>query len=421
MSVGSDDNDDGIARPGRPKRPDAAKPETSETSSGAPSGAAANASAGGPSADERTNADIYGKIIPDAPEPNARPSKPAPQRPGNYLFTVGLPTRGKSTFQRHLVWYLQRGVAGPEHTLTADTSDPVRLARFEKLLLEWDGEFRSGHFPGATSHQDPPTEITLKVESRSAIPNPDLEFGFFEMSGEVFSQIREDIRKQRPVKLNAELEDFLKTSKSNIVFTFLASGMNLEDDDYIFAKFIEHLKKLRGDAFRDRCSIALIISYPEAAKNRILKALTVTRMRQSRQSQLEIEADLRREMAAEAEKYKDDEEGLYNRFISLFFPQTYAQMASWRGKTKKNQARARVFVFSVGQVQENPPATPDNPERNAKLLVPDFRDARTFYYWMYQRFTGHSYDEQPLADAFAAFLRFFRELGTGATESDTPR
>ena len=275
---------------------------------------------------------------------------PAPPDRGNYLFTVGLSGRGKSTFQRHLLWYVEKGlndVEGPQYRLRPDPSDPKAEQEFTPIRMQWSEEFREQRFPEPTTQAL--TRFYFEATPVSKDLNGGLDFGFWEISGEHFRNIyvsakalTEQERNAARARVPARLERFLKSSECKIVFVFLANGLNCSEDDDAFSAFLQYLSRFEDAEFAKRTSLALVVSYPEAARQRILNKI----INDSRQAPTDIaDAEERRHALArlrEAVAAEMSAEELQQRFLNAFFHKTAAEIQHWNNQSAGNVQRAPV-------------------------------------------------------------------------------
>lgn len=339
-----------------------------------------------------------------------RLKEPPPPNEGNYLFTVGRTGRGKTTFQRHLLWFLRRGsndLVGPQYRLSSGDPNSADELAFTALESTWEREFREGRFPAPT-----PQAIT-KFHFDARPINKDLtgpiDFGFFEISGEHFANIHramsaatEGERDRVLAKVPKRVDRFLR-SQSKIAFVFLANGLNCDEDDAAFTAFLQYLRRFEDAGFEKRTSLALVISYPEAARQRILNKIIADRGRSPETINSDDErqralADLREAVAGEMTP-----EELQTQFLNAYFPKTAAEIKYWNQISGSRVNRAEVFLFSVGQVQELP-------NGNHKLVRAEFDDVADFFDWMFHRLTG-----RPMLKPrpFTALLRWLESIGSG--------
>jgi hypothetical protein len=323
---------------------------------------------------------------------------------GNYLFTVGLSGRGKSTFQRHLLWYLDRGadaIIGPEHKLLPRHIDSDADLDFNAIKLQWDAEFKDGVFPEPTVRSKV-SEFYFQAIPRLWNKSSPLDFGFYEIAGEHFHDIYRSAREGRKPQVRAEIRTFLEDADRNVVIALLANGLNYDDDDSAFATFLQYLRDSpEGRRHYERGgSLALIIAHPEGARQRILTKLAresgfATRREDDPDG---WEQELRSTMGILTERHKKEE--LERRFVNAFFSQTVAEIQLWNAQDEGDKDRARAFFFSVGQIEEI-----DGVHR---IVNPEFNDAKRFYSWMYRRFMGRTLETR---HRFREFIRFFARLG----------
>lgn len=289
----------------------------------------------------------------------------------NYIFTVGRPGSGKTTFQSHMLRYLN---SGGEHVVEADPVLAKSNVEFRDLFLEWQDQWDRGHFP-RRSEAGRPLDFRYIVT-----PNldgfPPIRFGFLEISGEDFIQLAQKAVAGRPPELLRSIDEFLNNPKVNIAFLFVCQGQDLKGDDLLFSQFLEYVKNGVGRDFQSHCSAALIIADPETCQRRLAHRL----------KRPEIE----------------DEQLDIDTFIRQFLPSSAARLARWKH-------RATIATFSVGTIVEG-----KNAEGKPVPLIadPSFEDAKLIYDWLYHRFTGKRIGvEEGFIPKIREWLRKLAELG----------
>lgn len=323
---------------------------------------------------------------------------------GNYLFTVGLPSRGKSTFQRHLIWYLDKGadpVLGPEHKLVARSTGSEEDLRFGALKMDWDAEFAQKKFPQATA-RGRVTEFYFRAHPLLWKQSPPLDFGLYEIAGEHFQEIYSAAREAKAPIVRTEIQSFLESPDQNVVFALLANGLNYDEDDMAFASFLQYLRTSpEGQRYYEgKGSLALVIADPPGARQRILTkiALEAAPMPKNDDGRQLWESEFPVFVEGLSKKFAKEE--LQIRFLNTFFSQTIAEIQLWNTRVIGQADRGNVFFFGVGEVEEEAGVT--------RIVREDFRDAKAFYSWMYRRFTGRSLEQKRY---FEKVVRFFSSLG----------
>lgn len=431
-NTNDDDEPEGVRHPGSPpKRPrsmdsfpdidgtfDPDEPEQTREGGAGPVNdhteepvEAPAARASGGSGSGRTDS-VYGTIKVEPPGKQRKEAwrDEASPRVGNYLFTVGLAGSGKSTFQRHLLWFLRRGpndIIGPQYRLSSGAPDSAGELAFTQLESTWETEYREGRFPEQTS-AELITPFYFDAQPINKDLNGPIDFGFFEIAGEHFENIRlafnaarESERDRKLAAVPRPVTDLLQ-SQSKIMFVFMANCLEGDEDDAAFSAFLQYLRRFENADFEKRTSLALVISYPEVARQRILNKIVAdsgrspqTRNEDERET---VQRELREAVAAEMSAA-----ALQTQFLNAFFPKTAAEIKYWNQISGSRVNRADVFLFSVGKVQELA-------GRDRKLVRAEFEDVGNFFDWMFHRLTG-----RPMRKPrpFTALLRWLESIGSG--------
>ncbi|MFM9942759.1 MAG: hypothetical protein ACKVP7_25055 [Hyphomicrobiaceae bacterium] len=319
----------------------------------------------------------YDDPLPSRPAQLTKPTRlgPAPDDANhyNYIFTVGRPGSGKTTFQSHLLRYLN---SGGDHTLDADPGLSRANVDFRDMFLEWQDQWDRGQFPRRS-------EVGRPLDFRYIVsPNtdgfPPLPFGFLEISGEDFIQLAKKSKGGKPPELLKSIDEFLNNPRLNIAFLFVCQGQDLKGDDLLFSQFLQYLKDKIGRGFESHCSAVLVIADPETCQERLAHKLGTP--------------DIANETLD------------IDRFIKHFLPASAAKLARWKH-------RATIATFSVGTIVDDS----DETGQPIKLITePSFEDAKLIYDWLYHRFTDRRIGvEEGFAPKVREWLRKLALLGGG--------
>ncbi len=261
-----------------------------------------------------------------------------------YIFTVGRPGSGKSTFQSHLLRYL---MTQGHHRVEPDTEHTASEA-FRETFAKWRAQWQSGFFPDRTA-AGRPAEFRYKVTPHKR-GYPTIPFGFVEISGEDFEKLMA-FDQNMPEFLDS-VDDFLNHPNIHLAFFFICQGNDIEQDDNLFGRFLDYLAHHTDRPYAENCSAALVLADPLACQRHLAKRLNEPKLRNR---PLDIE-----------------------KFVDEFTPECASRLAGWEN-------RATIATFSVGQVETMALA---NAEKKPRISKPSFEDAEMIYNWLYRRFTG---------------------------------
>lgn len=265
-------------------------------------------------------------------------------RRGNYVFTVGRPASGKSTLQSHLTRYLyQSGDYIPTPIKTHDEM-AAQQAVSREVLQEWQRRWLVNRFPERTVSKHP-SEYRFHMTPEKRRNRP-LEFGYFEVAGEVYRQLLAAGASQPD--LPESLYQFLSNKKCKFLFLFVCIGHEIDQDDLVFCAFLDYLHFKFGERFMENSHIGIVISDPTSA----VELLKKRRSDSGRSGKL-------------------DKQG----FASEFLPTTTARLKGWNNDFALAQ-------FHVGDV------VLDDELNEPVIENPSFVDAKLVFNWMYQCFEG---------------------------------
>lgn len=177
--------------------------------------------------------------------------------PGTYLFAIGPPQSGKTTFQSALVHYLLEG-EDDEFLATPVTPMPTEA---QLLFKNWRRSWKERRFPNRTNVAKP-TVITFNVEDLK-YRNAPTKFGIIEVSGEDYERAI-DPTADAPA-LPPIIGAYLKHPRVKFIFAFVCMGHKPGDADDLFYDILTHLSEHYPE-FENRCRAMIVISNPKSAK-----------------------------------------------------------------------------------------------------------------------------------------------------------
>jgi len=164
---------------------------------------------------------------------------------GNYVFTVGNVSSGKSTLQNLFLYRLWTN----EH-IVFDYCHETADHRHDAILNGWIESFSKGIFPERTkANLLQNFSIAFGQNNRKSV-----KINFLEISGEDIKTIVPDLRGSKP-KIHSQLEQFLRLRKLNKRFVFVSdcekhtTGSTSESglgEDILFSELLEHLQTPQG-------------------------------------------------------------------------------------------------------------------------------------------------------------------------------
>lgn len=164
---------------------------------------------------------------------------------GNYIFTVGNISSGKSTIQNIMV---DRLWAREDVTFKYVNRDGD--ARHAAILDHWRKELNKGNLPKRTEQG----EIQEFSISFGQTNKKDLELNFLEISGEDIKYIVPTMESKLVKGFNKQLDEYLNLTKVNKRFIFVSDanvnrkqGKEVEEsEDILFFHLLEHLLGKQG-------------------------------------------------------------------------------------------------------------------------------------------------------------------------------
>ena len=279
---------------------------------------------------------------------------------GNYIFTVGDVSSGKSTLQNILLYRLWTN----EH-IVFDYNHKTDDHRHDAILNGWVEKFSKGFFPERTRDgllQD--FAISFGQKNRKSV-----SINFLEISGEDIKSIVPDLRGTKP-KMHSQLEQLLRLRKLNKRFVFVsdcevhaknATGESGLGEDILFSELLEHLHTPKGIGLK-RLNILFV--------------------------------------AAKWDMVKQQYAGGIQEYFTTHFPNT---------KAFANRAGidATFVPFSIGSVKMEPG---DGDTISPRIATLDNQYVDYLIQWIYHSYTGRSLTGFPsiVESKFKRFLSLLR-------------
>lgn len=184
---------------------------------------------------------------------------------GNYMFTFGFPSAGKSTFQCYLTRYLLNGREDIYKPSKFSTEYSTNNPDAQRLTNEWRKTWKRNEFPEPTPARG--TEIRklqFKVKPLKGVRRQ-LEFSFIEASGELFRTVSPEHDHSPDPHLSNVLSSYLRNTRRRFIIVLIVDPERGEQNDRLFYDFIEFLRFSYGSNFADRTNLLLLVPKPEIA------------------------------------------------------------------------------------------------------------------------------------------------------------
>lgn len=258
---------------------------------------------------------------------------------GNYIFTFGKRSSGKTTLQFHLLRWLMTGGDFNTEALPIENSMAAHA-----IVDQWQQMWADGRFPLSTETQQP-KEFKFKVSPHEGITDP-LTFSFFEIAGEDFQSVRVTEDNPDPQMLDV-LDRFLRNPNINFSLVLVCDGDDPEEDDIFISAFLTFLHKEYGYRFHDTAPIMLVIA----------------------KSDLGI-----KKLRADNETGQDSTIKLNNAvFLNRYLKRTANALRAW-------PAGHQIFSFKVGIVEGQ--------GSSSRIVKAEFQDIGKIFASLYRRFIG---------------------------------
>lgn len=291
--------------------------------------------------------DPTGRVIPDPPL-GLNPQDIAAKKKGNYLLSFGFPGSGKTTFQWMMMNYLMNeGGFHAKIQVPDGPNGPDWEGR--QIINKWKEQWVQGRFPEPTrSSESDIREISVHTVTTSG-KKLSVDFSFLEVSGELLKMaMPEDGQAPR---LGEVLEAYLANPRLKFILMLMLHP-DVEENDQLFPSFISFLERYFPD-LRNRMSLGVIVSKPEASLERLNKYGSVTGQTGFR---------------------KFDEEAL-EAYLNRFCGETFQILESWpeQNKTLLGPLYLGKMVDSGGSI---------------RLDSPDFNHIEQIFLWIFEQFSG---------------------------------
>ncbi len=262
-------------------------------------------------------------------------------RSGNFLFTVGNPSSGKSTLQSYLVYRLWSHA-----NLSFDYASTDGNNEHDVILNGWVQNFANGYLPKRN-----PQGILQEFNVQYGQPNrPTCAFNFVEISGEDIKSIVPTVEGNKP-QLHPLLEQYLRLGGTRKRFLFISDASSNRagatddtkalEEDVLFNHLIRYLLSDIGVRLK-RLEILFVATKWDVVRN----------------------------------EYPSE-----RAYFNANFPQTQSTVTSSR------RIKAAYMPFSVGEVYH----TPAGDEQIPKVRSLDKRYVDILISWIF-----HSFTQRPL-------------------------
>lgn len=259
---------------------------------------------------------------------------------GNYIFTVGDVSCGKTTLQNILIYRLWTN-----ESIIFEYAHSRGDHRHNALLNDWVTSFAQGEFPERTN-KGLLQEFNVSFGQSKRKP---VKMNYLEISGEDIKSIVPGLTTQKPA-LNSQLNQYLKLDKINKRFIFVsdcelhASGQSNQAglaEDILFNELLEYLASPHGIGLK-RINILFV--------------------------------------AAKWDLVKDQYHGGAEEYFRRHFPQT-------RAFAKRPGIHAAYIPFTIGTVdlQEE-----EGGRMTQRIKSLENRYVDLMIQWIYNSYTGHS-------------------------------
>jgi hypothetical protein len=269
----------------------------------------------------------------------------------NYIVPVGLPGRGKSTFQSHLLRYLQ---FAPDLRFNVKAVLDRDVSSTQNVLLRWQRDWATNRFPPAT------TVNTFDLLDFEALPTSKsrapLKFGIVSVSGEMLAASTRALRAgDNAPSLLRSLTAILANPMNRLSFAFILNPRYAgPEDDLLFSTFIDYVAGIVSveKPVEARCKITILVAGPEHAAAALEK----------------------RRGSASVSNYTEPD------LLELLFKATLPQTA---GRLKSSSMGWNIMPFSVG------PISIDSGGEEF-MANPEFDDIKDYFDFVHKFFTESS-------------------------------
>ncbi|MEX0730385.1 MAG: hypothetical protein WED00_00125 [Aquisalimonadaceae bacterium] len=268
---------------------------------------------------------------------------------GDYLLSFGYPGSGKTTFQSFLSYYVTH-VGSFQARPLIDPEDSALGWEPMATYNDWIKLWRDGRFPPPNPMDDSDIrELTFEVKPKEGVKTP-LTFSFLEVSGELMREVMAD--RDRDPGLTDTVRRYLANESIRMILVLIVDPEHDQrgENDLLFQNLFTFLD-VNFPGFRERASLALLISKPDTA------LYMLKREKPGFRHYAELRGDL-------CEDY-----------IETFLPATYNVLDSW-----PNQGRVQIMTLHLGEVVQE--------GGEPRIVKHDHRDIEKIFSWIYTQFTG---------------------------------
>ncbi len=274
---------------------------------------------------------------------------------GNYLFTIGGVSSGKSTFHSHFLrWVFRGNELSSELMRCKEGGKNIASLRLNSWRDLWD----ENKFPKSTATGlQNITELQIKSTPLKGETTP-LVFNILEMSGEDLQLVIPDDQVPHSGTIYPQLIEYLRNSNIKIILVMIVDPER-KNNDILFQNFLDHFEEKIGlQNHFNRLSPLILVTKPQKALERMRSENTSNNYKNLYDDYTQLNSEL------------------CERYLENYLPETYARVAGWKGSIH------RYSWFYIGDINEDNQLVYDNP---------CFKDAKNIFRWMYYYFTGKEY------------------------------
>ena len=267
---------------------------------------------------------------------------------GNCLLSFGFPGSGKTTFQSFLLSYLKD--AGPfQHVVQVPQRENGSDWKGREIVHGWLDRWDEGRFPEPTpAMEDDIQEIHLEASTTGG-KRLSCELSFLEVSGELLQRVLPE-GGQSP-EIARILQAYLENERLKFV-VMLMINPDVPRNDRLFSGLMAYLDH-NFPGFRDRMSLGIILSKPEAC----LEELRKFHSADNRQDFRRLDGD------AQA------------AYLNRFCGETYQIWRNW-----PEPKRTLLSPLHLGEITTI--------QGEQRLKDPNYHHVEQIFFWIVEQFTG---------------------------------
>ena len=289
--------------------------------------------------------------LPPLDKPTLTPEDIENKASGNYLFSFGFPTSGKTTFQWMIMNYLMN--QGPFHP-DIQVPDRANGPDWEglELINSWKTQWIEGRFPEPNAIEEKDVREVSVHARTTAGKKLEVNFSFLEVSGELQHTVIPNYKGSgKAPELSPLLRSYFTNSRLKFVVMLMLSP-DVEENDQLFPSFMKYLDR-NFPGLHDRMSLGVIVTRPKESLRR-----------------------LQTYGAADGTKsfQKFDEEALL-AYVNRFCGNTYQIWETW--PNPKNTLLSPLYLGEIEIIQGEP-----------RLVAPDFHHIEEIFLWVFEQFSG---------------------------------